>query len=129
LYKINKIQIDSSEGQKSKLRNGHFIRISPKMIGSEVDMILDTMTMNIMFIKLDKGKGIVMGLSKQEINENKISGSGLFGSGNKSGKISRTKKAYKWKDFSNETARDGKDLASYGYKEYQKAKKSYWFLS
>jgi hypothetical protein len=99
------------------------------MIGSEVDMILDTMTMNIMFIKLDKGKGIVMGLSKQEINENKISGSGLFGSGNKSGKISRTKKAYKWKDFSNETARDGKDLASYGYKEYQKAKKSYWFLS
>jgi hypothetical protein len=68
-----------------------------------------------------------MGLSKQEIDENKISGSGLFWSGNKSGKISRTMKAYKWKDFSNETARDGIDLASYGYKEYQKAKKSYWF--
>jgi hypothetical protein len=48
------------------------------MIGSGVDMILDTMTMNHMFEKLDKGKGIVMGLSKQEIDENKISGSGLF---------------------------------------------------
>ena len=119
---MNKIQIDLSPGQSSKLRNGHSIRISPKMIGLGVDMIIDTMTMNNMFKKLDKGKGIVMGLSKQEINENKISGSGLFGSGNKSGKISRTKKAYKWKDFANETARDGIDLASYGYKEYQKAK-------
>ena len=61
---MNKIQIDLSEGQKSKLRNGHSIRISPKMIGSGVDMILDTMTMNNMFKKLDKGKGVVMGLSK-----------------------------------------------------------------
>ena len=45
-----------------------------------------------MLKKLDKGKGIVMGLSKAEIDENKISGTGLFGSGNKSGKISRFKK-------------------------------------
>jgi hypothetical protein len=103
------------------------------MIGSGVDMILDTMAMNNMFKKLDKGKGIVMGLSKQEIDENKIEGTGLFESGNKSGKISRTKKAYKWKDFANETSRDGIDLASYRYTEYQKAKNSigskvkYWF--
>ena len=119
---MNKIQIDLSPGQSSKLRNGHSIRISPKMIGSGVDMILDTMTMNNMFKKLDKGKGVVMGLSKAEIDENKMEGTGLFGAGNNSGKISRTKKAYKWKDFANETARDGIDLASYGYKEYQKAK-------
>ena len=89
---MNKIQIDLSPGQSSKLRNGHSIRISPKMIGSGVDMIIDTMTMNNMFKKLDKGKGIVIGLSKAEIDENKISGTGLFGSGNKSGKISRFKK-------------------------------------
>jgi hypothetical protein len=57
------------------------------MIGSGVDMIIDTMTMNNMFKKLDKGKGIVMGLLKAEIDENKISGTGLFGSGNESGKI------------------------------------------
>ena len=60
---MNKIQIDLSEGRKSKLRNWHSIRISPKLIGSGVDMIIDTMTMNNMFKKLDKGKCIVMGLS------------------------------------------------------------------
>ena len=32
-----------------------------------------------------------MGLSKAEIDENKIFGSGLFEAGNNSGKISRTK--------------------------------------
>ena len=61
---MNKIQIDLSPGQSSKLRNGHSIRISPKMIGFGVDMIIDTMTMNNMFKKLDKGKGVVVGLSK-----------------------------------------------------------------
>jgi len=119
---MNKIQIDLSPGQASKLRNGHSIRISPKMIGSGVDMIIDTMTMKNMFKKLDKGKGIVMGLSKAEIDENKIEGTGLFGSGNKSGKISRTKKAGKWVDFVDDTARKGIDVASYGYKEYQKTR-------
>ena len=59
---MNKIQIDLSPGQSSKLRNGHSIRISPKMIGSGVDLIIDTMTMNNMFKKLDKGKVVVMGL-------------------------------------------------------------------
>ena len=62
------------------------------MIGFGVDMIIDTMTMKNMFKKLDRGKGVVMGLSKAEIDENKISGTGLFGAGNKSGKISRFKK-------------------------------------
>ena len=63
-----------------------------------------------------------MGLSKAEIDENKISGTGLFGAGNKSGKISRTKKAGKRVDFVDDTARKGIDVASYGYKEYQKAR-------
>ena len=107
---MNKIQIDLSEGQKSKLRNGHSIRISPKMIGSGVDMIIDTMTMNNMFKKLDKGKGIVMGLSKAEIDENKMEGTGLFGAGNKSGKISRFKKANKWTGFSEGVVNKGMDL-------------------
>ena len=83
---MNKVQIDLSPEQASKLRNGHSIRISPKMIGSGVDMIIDTMTMSNMFKKIDKGKGVVMGLSKAEIDENKMEGTGLFGSGNKSGK-------------------------------------------
>ena len=119
---MNKIQIDLSEGQKSKLRNWHSIRISPKMIGSGVDMIIDTMTMNNMFKKLDKGKGIVMGLSKAEIDENKIEGTGLFGSGNRSGKISRTKKAGKWLDFTKGAINDGMDLGERGLAIYNKQK-------
>jgi hypothetical protein len=82
---MNKIQIDLSPGQASKLRNCHSIRISPKMIGSGVDMIIDTMTMKNVFKKLNKGKGIVMRLSQSEINENKMEGTGLFGAGDKSG--------------------------------------------
>jgi hypothetical protein len=62
------------------------------MIGSGVDLIIYIMTINNMFKKLDKGKAVVMGLSKAEICENKIEGTGQFGSGNKSGKISRFKK-------------------------------------
>jgi hypothetical protein len=111
---MNKIQIDLSDGQKSKLRSGHSIRISPKMIGSGVDMILDTMTLNNMFKKIDKGKGVVVGLSKQEIDSNKISGTGLFGSGNKSGKISRFKKANKWTDFSEGLVNRGMTLGERG---------------
>ena len=54
---------------------------------------------------------------------NKKEGTGLFaGSGNESGKISRIKKATKWRDFSVDTAKQGIDTAAYGYKEYQKAK-------
>src|SRR6056300_876423 len=37
------------------------------------------------------------------------------------GKVSRIKKAYKWKNFSKETAKDGIDLAAYGYDKYDKA--------
>ena len=119
---MNKIQIDLSPGQSSKLRNGHSIRISPKMIGSGVDLIIDTMTMNNMFKKLDKGKGIVMGLSKAEIDENKISGTGLFGAGNKSGKISRFKKANKWAGFSENLVNTGMDLGERGLSIFNKQK-------
>ena len=119
---MNKIQIDLSEGQKSKLRNGHSIRISPKMIGSGVDMIIDTMTMNNMFKKLDRGKGIVMGLSKAELDENKMEGTGLFGSGNKSGKISRFKKANKWTGFAEGVVNKGMDLGERGLSIMNKQK-------
>jgi hypothetical protein len=47
------------------------------------------------------------------------------GGGNKSGKISRIKKANKWTGFADDTLRKGIDTAAYGYTEYKKAKKSY----
>ena len=46
----------------------------------------------------------------------------LTGSGNKSGKISRIKKANKWTGYVDDTLRKGIDTAAYGYTEYKKAK-------
>ena len=116
------ITLDLSAGQLSKLRNGHGIRISPAMFGKGVEMIIDPMTYNNMVKKLERGKGAVISMSGGEIEQNKMEGTGLFaGSGNKSGKISRIKKARKWKQFAGETVRDGIDLGRYGYEQYREA--------
>jgi len=115
------VSLDLSPGQLSKLRNGHGIRVSRAMFGSGVDIIIDPMTYNNMIKKLERGKGAVISMSGAEINENKMEGTGLFGAGNKSGKISRHKKAGKWRDFSNDTARMGIDTARYGYEQYKEA--------
>jgi hypothetical protein len=45
----------------------------------------------------------------------------LTGSGNKSGKISRLKKAKRWTGYAKDTAYDGIDLAKYGYEQYKEA--------
>jgi hypothetical protein len=72
---------------------------------------------------MNKGKGIVIKMGSNEIEMNKMEGTGLFaGSGNQSGKISRIKKANKWRDFSVDTAKQGIDTAKYGYEKYQEAK-------
>jgi hypothetical protein len=116
------ITLDLSKGQLSKLRNGHGIRISPTMLGSGVEMIIDPMTYHNMMKKLDKSKGVVIKMGSNEIQLNKMEGTGLFaGSGNQSGKISRVKKAGKWRDFSVDTAKQGIDVAKYGYEKYQEA--------
>ena len=116
------ITLDLSKGQLSKLRNGHGIRITPTMLGSGAEMIIDPMTYHNISKKMDKGKGIVIKMGSNEIEMNKVSGTGLFaGAGNKSGKISRIKKANKWRDFSVDTAKQGIDVAKYGYENYQEA--------
>ena len=92
------ITLDLSKGQLSKLRNGHGIRITPTMLGSGVDLIIDPMTYHNMAKKMDKGKGVVIKMGSNEIQMNKMEGTGLFaGSGNESGKVSRIKKANKVK--------------------------------
>ena len=63
-----------------------------------------------------------MGLSKAEIDENKMEGTGLFGAGNKSGKILRTKKAGKWLDFTKGAINGGMDLGERGLAIYNKQK-------
>ena len=117
------ITLDLSKGQLSKLRNGHGIRISPTMLGSGVEMIIDPMTYHNMAKKMDKGKGVVIKMGSNEIEMNKMEGTGLFaGAGNQSGKISRVKKAGKWTGYVDDTARMGIDTGAYGYKKYQEAK-------
>jgi|AntAceMinimDraft_5_1070358.scaffolds.fasta_scaffold59239_1 hypothetical protein len=116
------ITLDLSKGQLSKLRNGHGIRISPTMLGSGVEMIIDPMTYHNIEKHMKKGKGIVIKLGSNEIEMNKMEGTGLFaGAGNQSGKISRIKKATKWRDFSVDTAKQGIDTAKYGYDKYKEA--------
>ena len=117
------ITLDLSKGQLSKLRNGHGIRISPTMLGSGVEMIIDPMTYHNIEKHMKKGKGIVIKMGSNEIEMNKMEGTGLFaGAGNQSGKISRVKKAKKWTGYANDTARMGIDTAKYGYEKYQEAK-------
>jgi len=43
------------------------------------------------------------------------------GAGNKIGKISRIKKAKRWRDFAVDTGYDGVDLARYGYENFKEA--------
>jgi hypothetical protein len=110
------ISLDVSKGQLSKLRNGHGISLTPTMLGSGVEMIIDPMTYHNIEKHMKKGKGKVIKMGSNEIKMNKMEGTGLFaGAGNQSGKISRVKKAGKWTGYVNDTA-------AYGYKEYQKAK-------
>lgn len=116
------VSLDLSAGQLSKLRNGHGIRIMPHMVGKGVDVIIDPMTFHNLSKKLNKGKGAVFKIGPAEINMNKMEGSGLFaGSGNKSGKINRLKKAEKWRDFAGDTVDRGLDLGKKGVDIYQQA--------
>jgi len=116
------IALNLSATQLRNLRNGKGIRISPAMFGSGVDMIIDPMNYNNLLKKLERGKGAVMSMGNDELEENEIQGTGLFaGAGNKSGKISRHKKALKWRGFADDTLRKGIDTARYGFEQYKEA--------
>jgi len=116
------VSLNLSASQLSKLRNGHGIRVSKAMFGSGVDMIIDPGNFHHMMKKLERGKGAVISMSVGEIEQNRMEGTGLFaGSGRKSGKISRIKKASKWRDFSDKTLRKGIDTGRYGYEQFKEA--------
>jgi hypothetical protein len=63
-----------------------------------------------------------MGLSKAEIEENKIEGTGFFGAGNKTWNISRFKKANKWTGFAEGLVNTGMDLGERGLEFFNKQK-------
>jgi len=72
------ISLDVSKEQLSKLRNGHGIRISPTMLGSGVEMIIDPMTYHNIEKHMKKGKGIVIKMGSNEIEMNKWRGLGCL---------------------------------------------------
>ena len=64
------------------------------MFGSGVDMIIDPMNYTNLLKKLDRGKGAVMSMGNDELEENEIQGTGLFaGAGRRSGKYHGLKSA------------------------------------
>ena len=82
------IALNLSASQLQNLRSGKGIRISPAMFGSGVNMIIDPMNYNNLLKKLERGKGAVMSMGNDEVEENEIQGTGLFaGAGKKSGKV------------------------------------------
>jgi hypothetical protein len=72
------VSLDLSKAQLSKLRNGHGVRITPAVVGRGVELIIDPMTYKNMARKLEKGKGVIMKMGSNEIEMNKMEGTGLF---------------------------------------------------
>ena len=70
------IALNLSASQLRNLRNGKGIRISPAMFGSGVDMIIDPMNYNNLLKKLERGKGAVMSMGNDELEEMKYRGLG-----------------------------------------------------
>ena len=86
-----KVKINLSDKQQQRLRNGHSVRVTPKMAGSGASVIIDPMTFNNLNKHLERNKGMFVSLSPELIKEN-MSGGSLMG-GLKSG-AKMAKKGY-----------------------------------
>jgi hypothetical protein len=81
---LRKLLIKASQGQLSKLRNGHKVRVKPAMEGEGICLIVNPENYNRITRTFNKGKGSEISLSPQEIQENKeasemMEGKGIFG--------------------------------------------------
>ena len=71
------VGISASPKQMSRLRNGHKVRI---MKGEGVNLLIDPSKLNTITRAFDKGKGVMVQLSPEEISANRsIEGEGIFG--------------------------------------------------
>lgn len=76
------VRIQASPKQLSKLRNGHRVRIKPAMEGEGFNLIVHPERYDIISRTFDRGSGMEIQLSPEEIVANKttpIEGSGIFG--------------------------------------------------
>jgi hypothetical protein len=76
---MNKILVNLSQAQEAKLRNGHTVRITPKMVGSGAELIVDPLQFNNLNKHLAKNKGMLISLNKDLVQENQAGGSLLAG--------------------------------------------------
>lgn len=82
---MEKVQIQISPKQQSKLRNGHKVRIKkPKMEGGGMNLIVNPMNYSILNKAFTRNKGAEIVLSPEEILANKeqapaMEGKGIFG--------------------------------------------------
>ena len=79
------VYIKASKKQLSKLRNGHKVRISPAMEGEGFNLIIHPDRYNVISKTFNKGKGMEIQLSPEEIMVNQqyaphLEGTGIFGS-------------------------------------------------
>jgi len=131
---MHTLQIDASPHQLRKLKKGLMVRIKK---GTGFELLVHPQTYNIVSRAFNKGKGSQVQLSPEEIEMNQgiakaispeahgiaregtafpartlpASGPALGPSPMTGGKISRINKANIWRDFSNQTIRDGIDTA------------------
>lgn len=78
------VHIKASPKQLSKLRRGHKVRISPAMEGTGCNLLIDPDRYSVVSRTFNKGKGMEIQLSPQEILTNQeasphMEGTGIFG--------------------------------------------------
>jgi len=115
---MKKIILPISDNQCSKLRNGYKVNVMKKNISGGnigVEVLVDAKKYNSFNKSLEKSKGFSVSLNKDEIEANKMQGSGLFGKMKKG--IKKTIK--KTKQVFNKSASVVKKGAEF-YKKYLK---------
>jgi len=81
---MHSVKIDVSPKQLSRLRNGHKVRIKPAMKGKGFNLIVDPSRISEITKTFNRGKGIEIELTPQEIATNQeasteMEGQGIFG--------------------------------------------------
>jgi hypothetical protein len=84
---MKSVKMDLSLAQIQKLRNGHTIRLTPKMLGSGSDIIVDPVTYDNINRHMARNKGILFSLDSETIKQNMEGGSILQGLKNSYAKL------------------------------------------
>ena len=89
---MKSVMIQLSTAQQAKLRNGHSVRVLPKMVGSGSAVIIDPIQYDNLNKNMKRNKGMMVSLSPELIQHN-MEGGSLLGGLKKVGKA--VKQGYK----------------------------------